>query len=35
MDGNNHQIKRIHAEAEARRVTVPIIIDFVHILEYL
>lgn len=35
VDGNNHQIDRIHAEALARKVTVPIIIDFVHVLEYL
>jgi len=35
VDGNNHQIDRIHAEAHARKVAVPIIIDFVHVLEYL
>ncbi|HEY5181754.1 MAG TPA: ISKra4 family transposase [Dermatophilaceae bacterium] len=35
VDGNNHQIDRIQAEALARKVTVPIIIDFVHVLEYL
>ena len=35
VDGNNHQINRIDAEAHARKVTVPIIIDFVHVLEYL
>lgn len=35
VDGNNHQINRIHAEALDRKVTVPIIIDFVHVLEYL
>jgi len=35
VDGNNHQIDRIHAEARSRKVTVPIIIDFVHVLEYL
>jgi hypothetical protein len=35
VDGNRHQIDRIGAEARARKVTVPIIIDFVHVLEYL
>ena len=35
VDGNNHQIDQIHAEALAAKVTVPIIIDFVHVLEYL
>lgn len=35
VDGNNHQIERIGAEARARRVPVTIVIDFVHVLEYL
>ena len=35
VDGNNHQIERIKAESAARRVQVPIVIDFVHVLEYL
>lgn len=35
VDGNNHQIRRIGAEAEARGATVAIVIDFVHVLEYL
>jgi hypothetical protein len=35
VDGNKHQIDRIGAEARARKVTMPIIIDFVHVLEYL
>lgn len=35
VDGNNHQIDRIAAEAKARAVTVPVVIDFVHVLEYL
>ncbi|MGH9286580.1 MAG: ISKra4 family transposase, partial [Acidimicrobiales bacterium] len=35
VDGNNHQIHRIGAEAQARGVTVPIVCDFVHVLEYL
>ncbi len=34
-DGNNHQIDRIHAEAKTREVTVTIVIDYVHVLEYL
>jgi hypothetical protein len=35
VDGNNHQIDRIHAEAHARGIQVDVIIDFVHVLEYL
>jgi hypothetical protein len=35
VDGNNHQIDRIHAEAHAHRVKVNIIVDFVHVLQYL
>jgi len=35
VDGNNHQINRIQAEATARGVTVTTVIDFVHVLEYL
>jgi hypothetical protein len=35
VDGNNHQIDRIKAEAEARSVQVHIVIDFIHVLEYL
>ena len=35
VDGNNHQIGRIRAEAKARQVRVPIVIDFVHVIEYL
>jgi hypothetical protein len=35
VDGNNHQIDRIHTEARTRKVNVPILIDFVHVLEYL
>jgi hypothetical protein len=35
VDGNNHQIERIRAEARARRVTVTIVIDFIHVVEYL
>ncbi len=35
VDGNNHQIHRIKAEAKARGITVTIIIDLIHVLEYL
>ncbi|MGH3611263.1 MAG: hypothetical protein ACRDRK_01295 [Pseudonocardia sp.] len=35
VDGNNHQINRILAEARARDVPITITIDFIHVLEYL
>ena len=35
VDGNNHQIERIHAEANQRSVTVTVLIDFIHVLEYI
>jgi hypothetical protein len=35
VDGNNHQINRIHAEAAARDIDIDILCDFVHVLEYL
>ena len=35
VDGNNHQIDRIGAEAKARGVDVTIVVDLVHVLEYL
>lgn len=35
VDGNNHQIDRINAESATRGITVPILIDFIHVLEYL
>ena len=35
VDGNNHQIDRINAEAARRAVTVHIVVDFIHVLEYL
>ena len=35
VDGNNHQINRIEAEADARAVEVTIVIDLIHVLEYL
>jgi hypothetical protein len=34
VDGNNHQIQRIKAEAKKRKVKVTIVVDFVHVLEY-
>ena len=34
-DGNTHQITRIAAEAAARGITLTIICDFIHVLEYL
>ncbi len=35
VDGNNHQIDRILAEAARRDVKVSIVVDFIHVLEYL
>ncbi len=35
VDGNNHQIDRIKAEAKKRKLKVAIVIDVVHVLEYL
>ena len=35
VDGNNHQIDRIKAEARKRKITIPIVVDFIHVLEYL
>lgn len=35
VDGNNHQIDRIETESLERKVDVTIIIDFIHVLEYL
>ena len=35
VDGNNHQLDRIQAESKARKVKVSVLIDFVHVLEYL
>jgi hypothetical protein len=34
VDGNAHQIDRIRAEARTRKLTVPIVVDFIHVLEY-
>ena len=35
VDGNNHQIERIEAEGAARGITTTVVIDFVHVLEFL
>ena len=35
VDGNNQQIDRIHAEASSRGIKVTILIDLIHVLEYL
>ncbi len=35
LDGDRHQIDVVRAEAAARGITVPILIDFIHVLEYL
>ncbi len=35
VDGNNHQIDRIRAEAKKRKLKVAIVVDVVHVLEYL
>jgi hypothetical protein len=35
VDGNNHRIERIKVEAQTRKITVSILIDLVHVLEYL
>lgn len=33
VDGNAHQIDRIRAEARTRKITIPIIVDFIHVIE--
>jgi hypothetical protein len=35
VDGNNHQIQRIQAEANVRGAKVTIVVDAIHVLEYL
>lgn len=35
VDGNNHQIDRIKTEARTRKIKIPIVVDFIHVLEYL
>jgi hypothetical protein len=34
-DGNVHQISRIQAEAAARGITIPVVCDFIHVIEHL
>jgi hypothetical protein len=34
VDGNNHQIDRIKAEAKRRNLAVTILVDFIHVIEY-
>jgi hypothetical protein len=34
VDGNNHQIDRVNAEARRRSLPVTILIDFIHVIEY-
>jgi hypothetical protein len=35
VDGNNHQIDRINAEAANRKLKVTIVIDLIHVMEYI
>ena len=35
VDGNNHQIDRIRTEARKRNLKIPIVVDCIHVLEYL
>jgi hypothetical protein len=35
VDGNNHQIDRIKHEANTRKLNVSILIDIIHVIEYL
>jgi hypothetical protein len=35
VDGNTHQLDRIHTEARRRGVDVTVVVDFIHVLEYL
>lgn len=35
VDGNTHQISRIRAQARTRKLSVTIVVDFIHVLEYL
>ncbi|MGH8974594.1 MAG: ISKra4 family transposase, partial [Acidimicrobiia bacterium] len=35
VDGNAHQIDRIRAEADQRAITVTVVVDFIHVVEYL
>ena len=33
VDGNNHQIDQIKTEARKRNVKIPIVVDFIHVLD--
>lgn len=35
VDGNNHQIDRIEVEAKTREIDITIVVDWVHVLEYI
>jgi len=35
VDGNCHQIERIEAQAEQRKVSITVVVDLIHVLEYL
>ncbi len=35
VDGNNHQIDRINQEAENRKLQVTIVVDLIHVMEYI
>jgi hypothetical protein len=35
VDGNNHQIDRIKAEAKARNIDITIVVDLIHVIQYL
>ena len=35
MDGNNHQLDLVRTEAQKCGMTIPILVDFIHVLEYL
>ena len=35
VDGNKHQIDRLEAEAEARKIDLHIFVDWIHVLEYI
>ncbi len=35
VDGNNHQIDRINAEAEHRELKVTVLVDLIHVMEYI
>jgi len=35
VDGNNHQVDTFAAQAKARNIKLPVLIDFIHVLEYI